>query len=87
MEISDAITINFHSSGSVPSLLLAITVGSRMSLKTGGKDSCLIVLFTFSHKQPKAEMVMFILIKALHKLPMAGFYRYWLLARQLAIKL
>lgn len=62
MEISDATTINFHSSGSVPCLLLAITVGSRMSLKTGGKDSCLVVLFTFSHKQPKAEMIMHILI-------------------------
>lgn len=62
MEISDATTINFHSSGSAPCLLLAITVGSRMSLKTRGKDSCLVVLFTFSHKQPKAEMIMRILI-------------------------
>lgn len=62
MEISDATTINLHSSGSVPCLLLAITVGSRMSLKTGGKDSCLVVLFAFSHKQPKAEMIMHILI-------------------------
>lgn len=62
MEILDATTINFHSSGSVPCLLLAITVGSRMSLKTGGKDSCLVVLFTFSHKQHKAQMIMHILI-------------------------
>lgn len=87
MEISDATAINFHSSGSVPCLLLAITVGSRMSLKTGGKDSCLVVLFTFSHKQLKAGMIMHILIKALHKLPGAGFYRYWLLAGQLANRL
>lgn len=62
MEISDATSINFHSSGSVSGLLLAITVGSRMSLKTGEKDSCLVVLFTFSHKQPKAEMIMCTLI-------------------------
>ena len=62
MEISDATTINFHYSGSVPCLLLAITVGSRMSLKTGGKDSCLVVLFTFSHKQPKAGMITHTLI-------------------------
>lgn len=52
MGISDATAINFHSSGSVPCLLLAIAVGSRMSLKTGGTDSCLVVLFTFSHTQP-----------------------------------
>jgi len=62
MEISDATTINFHSSGSVSCLLLAVTVGSRMSLKTGGKDSCLVVLLTFSHKQPKTGMVMHIFI-------------------------
>lgn len=62
MEVSDATTINYHSSGSIPYLLLAITVGSRMSLKTGGKDSCLLVLFTFSHEQHKAGMIMHILI-------------------------
>lgn len=62
MDISDATAINFHSSGSVPYLLLAITVGSRISLKTGGEDSCLVVLFTFSYKQPKEGMIMHILI-------------------------
>lgn len=62
MGISDATAINFHSSGSVPCLLLAITVGSRMILKTGGTDSCLVVLFTFSHTQLWAGMRMHILI-------------------------